>query len=110
MAEELVRIRVRQASSQRATTQFVDFRDGIRCGIRCRWSAFAELWYLWVLALDGTVIAGPMAMVPGIDLLLGTKHDPRVPQGELFVYSPTRDAPNADTMDESAVLYYRRSS
>lgn len=110
MTEELVKIRVRQLTSQRATVQYPDFRDGTRCGLRFRWSAFAELWYMWTLALDGTTIAGPVALVPGIDLFLGMKHDERVPQGELFVYSPDRLPPDLETVDVSAVLYYRRST
>lgn len=108
MAEQLVQISIRQLETQRATIQIVDFRDGTRIGVRTRWSSFDELWYLWICALDLTQIAGPIALVPGIDLLLGHKHDPRVPQGELFVFSPDRLPPTLETVDVTAILFYRR--
>jgi hypothetical protein len=72
-----------------------------------RYSAFDDRWYLWVLALDGTRIAGPIRLVPGVDLLLSYKYDERVPQGELFCYSADREPPTKETVDTDAVLFYR---
>lgn len=110
MAEQLTRLWVRRLPTHRATVQFVDFQDGTRCGLRARYSAYDSRWRIWLLDLDGETIAGPITLVPGVDLLLGHKHDPRVPQGQLFVYSPDREPPDADTVDVSAVLYYRAVS
>lgn len=108
-AEELVRIHVKALVTDRSRIQFIDFRDGVRAGLWARYSAYDGVWRLWILGLDGTTIAGPVSMVPGIDLFLQHKHDPRVPQGQLFTYSADREAPTLDTVDVSAVLYYRRS-
>lgn len=108
--EQLVRIYVKALATDRSRVQTIDFLDGVRAGLWARYSAFDGVWRLWLLALDATVIAGPISLVPGIDLLLGHKHDPRVPQGELFVFSPDRAAPTLDTIDVSSVLYYRRST
>lgn len=105
--ETLVRITVRSSENDRARVQFVDLKDGTRIGIRSRYSAFDELWRIWILALDGVQICGPLTLVPGIDLLVGHKHDPAVPQGQLFVSSVDRSPPNAETMDTTAALYYR---
>jgi hypothetical protein len=108
-AEELVRIHVRALATERSRVQFVEL-EGVRVGLHARYSAYDGVWRLWLLATDGTQIAGPISLVPGLDLLLGHKHDPRVPPGQLFVYSPDRAAPTLDTIDVSAVLYYRRST
>lgn len=108
MTEQLVRIYVRRSTDQRSSRQYPDWRDGSRAGLLCTFSAYDSRWRMWLIDLDGTVIRGPRVLAPGSDLLLGWKHDPRVPQGELFVYSPSREPPDADTIDRSAVLYYRR--
>ncbi len=105
-SETLTRISVRGGTAARDRIQFVQI-GGTRCGLRCRHVALDDRWRLWVLALDGSVIFGPVTMVPGIDLLAGAKHDPRVPQGQLFVFSPTREPPTLTTIDTTAVLYYR---
>lgn len=105
-SETLTRIYVRGAGTDRDRIQFVTL-DGQRLGLRCRYAAVDARWRLWVLDTDGTLIFGPVTLVPGVDLLVGAKYDPRVPQGQLFVYSPTREPPNAVSMDVSAVLYYR---
>lgn len=110
MTEQLVRIYVRRAESERASRQFPDFRDGSRCGLRFQYAALDERWRMWAIDLDGTTIAGPRTLVPGVDLFEGWRHDPRIPTGQLFVYSPSREPPDAETIDVSAVLYYRRST
>jgi hypothetical protein len=107
-SEALTRIYVKGADTDRDRIQFVTL-GGFRIGLRCRYAAVDARWRLWVLDIDGSQIFGPATMVPGIDLLVGAKHDPRVPSGELFVYSADREPPTADTMDVGAVLYYREA-
>src|SRR5690606_24343620 len=108
--EKLVRIWLRRADSQRGIVQFVDFQDGTRGGIRARYLAISDRWLIWYLALDGETVFGPIKVVPGIDLFAGRRHDPRVPRGQLFVYSPDRAPPTKTSIDVSAVLYYRRAA
>lgn len=105
-AEPLTRITVRAHETDRARVQFVTL-GGLRVGLQSRYSAFDQRWRLWLLDLDGTLIAGPITLMPGIDLLVSHKHDQRVPQGQLFVYSADREAPDAESMDTSVALYYR---
>lgn len=105
-SETLTRIYVKGADADRDRIQFVTL-DALRIGLRCRYAAIDGRWRLWVLALDGAQIFGPVTLLPGIDLLVGAKYDPRVPQGQLFVYSPDREPPDATTIDTAAVLYYR---
>lgn len=105
-SETLTRIYVKGADTDRDRIQFVTL-DGLRIGLRCRYAAFDARWRLWILDTAGAQIFGGVTMVPGIDLLVGAKHDPRVPQGQLFVYSADREPPTAATMDVDAVLYYR---
>lgn len=105
-SEDLTRIYVKGGDDDRDRIQFVTL-GGLRIGLRCRYAAVDARWRLWVLDTDGSQIFGPATMMPGIDLLVGAKHDPRVPQGQLFVYSQSREPPDADTMDVTAVLYYR---
>lgn len=81
--------------------------SGTRIGFRFQFSSEQSRWFVWLLDLDLTLIAGPIRLVPGVDLLLQYKHDPRVPQGQLFVYSPTQAPPTLDTVDTDAVLFYR---
>lgn len=97
------KITVRLAPTQRNTLQYVDL-DEVRIGLRARYSALADRWFLWLVAVDGSIIAGPMRMVPGLDLLLSHKHDPRVPPGQLFIDG---DPPTAETMDKESQLLYR---
>ena len=104
--ERLTRITIRATDDDRARVQFVTL-DGVRVGIESRFSAFDSRWRIWLLALDSAKICGPITLVPGIDLLVGHKHDPRVPQGQMFVYSLARAAPDAESMDATIGLYYR---
>lgn len=106
LAETLTRVFVRSSTLERDRIQFVSL-GGLRVGLRTRYAAVDARWRLWLLDLDGTQIFGPATMLPGLDLLVGAKHDPRVPQGELFVYSADRSPPDSETMDATAVLYYR---
>lgn len=96
------------AAGQRETVQVVELAQGVRIGFRFRWSKATSAWYGWVLDLDLTQIAGPFKLVPGVDLLQPFKHDARVPQGQLFINSPTRSAPTLTTIDSEALLLYRR--
>ena len=104
--EELIRITVRASSIDRARIQQVAL-GGVRIGIKTQYSKFDSLWRIWILDLAGTQICGPITLVPGLDLLLSHKHDPRVPQGQLFVQSQERTAPDADSMETTHALYYR---
>lgn len=105
-AEELTRITVKASSIDRARIQFVEL-GGVRIGLKTQFSKFDSLWRLWLLDLAGVQIAGPITLVPGLDLLLGCKHLTGVPQGEMFVQSEARTAPDADSMDTTHALYYR---
>lgn len=107
MSETLIKVHVRDVAAQRSTRQFPDWKDGSRCGLAFRFSAYDSRWRMWALDLDGTVIAGPRTLVGGVDLFAAWRHDPRIPTGQLFVYSQDRQPPDADTIDVSAVLYYR---
>lgn len=107
MTETLIKITVRGRADDRDRLQVVEL-DGVRVGLRFRWSALESVWYLWIHDVDGSVISGPRALVPGLDLMLGAKHDPRVPPGQLFVYSPDRSAPTLETIDVSAIVFYRK--
>lgn len=107
---ELVRITVRRVATERSIVQYLDWGGDTRCGLWARYARASDRWWLWLVALDGTTIATLGPAVPGVDLLLGHKHDPRVPQGQLFVYSPDRLPPDADTVDSTSVLYYRRAA
>lgn len=108
MSETVYRVSVRSLAVERARLQFVELEPGLRVGLLTRWSAYESRWTLCVYALDGVQIFGPRLLVPGLDLLLGAKHDPRVPGGQLFVYSVDREPPDLDTVDTSALLLYRR--
>ena len=107
-SETLTRIYVKGTDKDRDRIQFVSL-DGLRIGLRCRYAAIDARWRLWLLDTDGSQIFGPVTLQPGIDLLVGAKHDPRVPQGQLFVYSADREPPDATTIDVAAVLYYRNA-
>lgn len=104
---EVLQIFVRRHTRDRAVTAPVDYRDGTKGMLRSQYSGFDGRWRIWLLALDGEVIAGPIRVVPGINLLQGFQYDPRVPRGELFTYSRDRLPPDAVTMDNDAVLLYR---
>lgn len=110
MAEQLLQIFMRRAATQRATTQPVDYEDGVRGMLRSRYSAYDGRWRLWLLDLSGEALAGPIRVVPGINLLQGFQYDSRVPQGELFSYSSDASPPDAVTMDSTAVLFYRKAA
>ena len=99
-------ITVRGSDTDRGRLQYVTL-DSIQIGIRSRWSAYQEKWFLSFVAADGPQIAGPVAMVPAIDLWGQLHHDVRIPPGPLFVESTSRDVPDLDTIDVSARLAYR---
>lgn len=108
---DLVRIRLVRAPEQRAVDQFPDWRDGTtRAGLRSRYSAASGRLHLWILDLAGEPVAYLGPALPGIDLLLGHRHDPRVPQGQLFAWSADGSPPTITTADVSAHLFYRRTA
>lgn len=105
----VIPIRLRLRDTQRSVTQFRTL-DGVRIGLRVQYAAYDQRWRLWLFAPDGAQIAGPETAVPGIELFRAHKYDARVPPGQLFVYSPTREPPTLETVDLSAKLYYRPAS
>ncbi len=102
----LEEITVRLLDRQRATLQFVTL-DEIRIGFRFRHTAIEDRWYLWLIATDNAVIAGPLKMLGGVDVFEPYKYDPRVPPGQLFTFSADREPPTAETIDGDAKVYYR---
>ncbi len=96
-------INVRLVASQRATTQFVTLSE-VRIGLKFQYMKSFERWMMWLLATDSTEIAGPIRLVPGLDLLLPFKYDPRIPPGQLFING---DPPTSETVDVSSRLLYR---
>lgn len=97
------KIAIKRLDEHRATF-FVYELDGVRIGLRFRHVAFLDRWALWLVALDGTEIAGPIMLMPGLDLLLPYKHDERVPPGQLFVRG---EPPTKNTADKTSTLRYR---
>ena len=106
MAESVTRINIRTNTLQRSTMQFVRI-DGVILGLKSRWTAYDGLWRLWITDSASTMLVGPITLVGGMDLLLGHKHIPGIPQGTLFVYSQDREPPDRDTLDVTAMLVYR---
>jgi len=102
----ITQINVRVAASQRSTIQFVTL-DDVRIGLRFSYMASFQRWVMWLVAVDNEDIAGPIRLVPGLDLLLPYKYDPRVPPGVLFVDG---DPPTLETVDLESRLLYRPSS
>lgn len=97
------KVAIKRLDEHRATL-FVYELDGVRIALRFRHVAFEDRWHMWLVATDGTDIAGPIRLVPGLDLLLPYKYDERVPPGQLFVRG---DPPTKDTADLSSTLRYR---
>lgn len=106
MATKIDIVRVRRSGTDRRTEQQRDIA-GTRVGIRVQWLAQRSRWAMWLLSLDASLIAGPILLVPGIDLLAGLRHDPRVPQVEMFVWSQDLAPPDLDTIDGDAKIYFR---
>jgi hypothetical protein len=102
----VLHIKLRRTPRHRATEQYVTL-DGIRVGIRSRYSQVEDRWYITILSSSGRRIVGPLKLVPGINLLEGHQHNPAVPPGQLFVHSLDREAPTRATMDVEARLLYR---
>lgn len=109
MAETLYQIRIKQQDDQRATIQYVSLDDTV-IGIKAQWVKYTNTWHIWLLDIDGSQIAGPIRLVPGIDLLRPFKHLDRVPQGQLFCYSPDRSPPTATNIDSESLVLYRAVS
>ncbi len=97
------KIAIKRIDEHRAT-QFVYRLDGIDIALRFRHVAFEDRWMMWLVALDGSDIAGPIRLVPGVDLSKPYKYDSRVPPGQLFVHG---DPPSKDSADVTSLLCYR---
>lgn len=81
--------------------------DGIRLGIRSRWCAYDSTWRLFFHDTDATQFAGPVDLVPGINLLQQYQYDARIPPGQMYVWSNDRSAPTFAGMDETYKVIYR---
>ena len=97
------KINVRFLASQRGTLQYVTL-DDVQIGLRFRHSALIDRWYLWLIDTAGNQIAGPIKLVPGINLWQAYQYDERVPPGQLFVQG---DPPTKTTVDKTSTLRYR---
>lgn len=103
----LTRIPIKIDADDRSVV-FTTRLDGIDYRFRLRHTMIDDRWRLWILDESDVAIVGPLRLVPGMDLLLGHKHNPRVPQGELFVWGPSElEPPTAETADVSSWLVYR---
>lgn len=101
----MIKIRLRHTPDDRAALQFRTL-GGVRIGLRTRYAAWDDRWYLSLVALDNAPIAGPMRIVPGVNFLEQWQYDPRVPAGTLFAYSFDGVPPTLLTVDTDAALYY----
>jgi len=59
--------------------------DGRRYRIRVEWLGRLARWTLSISTADGTLLLGTKGLVLGSDLLRRSRHDPRVPQGILYL-------------------------
>jgi len=98
-------IQLRQNPEQRETQQELTL-DGVRLIIRARYLALGDRWYVSLLDPAQTLIVGPLAGSPGVNLLLPYRHL-AIPQGELFVSSVARESLNLQNLDTTARLVYR---
>lgn len=103
MPETLTRI---PFADRRGSTRYVSLPD-VRVGLRVRYQASTDRWLLWLLALDGEVLFGPVLVAGGHDLLYGRRHDSRVPQGQLFAYHPEGEPATLANADAGLMLLYR---
>jgi hypothetical protein len=103
-------IRLRYSDTQRATSQTCTL-DGVRVKLYAQYNATAGRWYLSVYTTDDTLLAGSIALVPCVDLLLPYKYRSGVPQGRLYVEDPINGTPpDLTTLDASALLKYETVS
>jgi hypothetical protein len=98
------KITVQYRTDDRATLVFLDLEPAVKIGFRFRHAARIDRWYMWLVSTDGEEFAGPIRLVPGIDLLAPYKYDSRVPQGQLFVQGGPL---NRDNVDVGNTLRYR---
>lgn len=98
-------VKLRQNEEQRQTTQEVTL-DGVRFRLRAQYVALTDRWYVSVLDTTDALIVGPIACVPGVDLLHPYKHL-AIPQGQLFCSSADREPPTFSTLDATARVLYR---
>ena len=78
---------------------------GVRVRLLSTYSSREDRWYVSILGLDDTLIVGPIACVPGINLLLPYRHL-AIPQGVLFCFSRDREPPTFATLDATARVLY----
>lgn len=112
MAETLTKIAIRYGEDNRSVLSYPNQPaalglDGVQIGLRLQWLASSERWGLWLHALDESPMFGPALLVGGLNLWRPWQYDPRVPPGDLFVYSADFAPPSLTTADTEASLYYR---
>lgn len=101
-------VQFRENEGQRQTSQECTL-DGVRVRIVARYTATQDRWFANIFALDGSLILGGLACVPGIDMLRPYKHL-AIPQGALFCSTANREPPTFETIDSSARVLYRTVS
>lgn len=78
--------------------------EGVSGSIFWRWNEQHQSWSIHLLRSDGTKLAGPIGLAPGVDLLEGWRHFD-VPPGELRVES-SEGIPLATSFGRTARLVY----
>jgi hypothetical protein len=101
-------IQLRQSTAQREHEQECTL-DGVRTLIRARYLALGDRWYVSLLSTARVLIVGPLAGVPGVDLLLPYHHLVGVPAGQLFVSGVARAPLDLVNLDVTARLVYREA-
>lgn len=79
--------------------------DGVSGQLFWRWNLVHGSWMLWLLAADGSNLAGPVSMVPGDDLFAQWRHF-EIPPGELRVESSVERPGALDFGTLARLVYY----
>ena len=103
---DVTKITVRRLATHQDPRQFVELA-GTRIGLRVTASKRDDRWDLRLVSTDYVEFAGPIRLVPGIDLFAPVAYDPRVPRGQLFVHSLTREPATLGNVDVVARLLFR---
>ena len=98
-------VQLRQIPSHRRTVQEIEL-GGVRVRIRATYNGRLDRWFASVYTLQGELILGSVACVPGVDLWRPYKHLD-IPQGQLFCQSKDREPPTFATLDATARVLYR---
>jgi len=96
---------IRQNQERRRFTQEITL-GGIRVRLQVIPCQLTDRWYVSILDLDGNVLIGSIACVPGVNLLYPYRHLD-IPQGALYCHSTDREPPTFSTLDVTARIYYQ---